>query len=253
MRRTVIAAITALVLTSLAATASGRTQETLQLRAVFAVKWGSAECPPGTPISTRCYLNEGRGTVPGLGKTNERYTLLVVNADTNCAGWQFTARFTVDGKGALDLAAKSTGCFSPTQTEGSLPFVVTGGSGQYEGASGGGTLKSGSAVETGPGSGTAVDTWVGTLDVPGLTFDTTAPVLTAVGNKTVKARETVKRLRVRYATPTANDVVDGTVPVVCRPRSGSFFKVGRTAVTCTATDESGNAASRKFVVTVKRA
>jgi HYR domain len=41
------------------------------------------------------------------------------------------------------------------------------------------------------------------------------------------------------------------VAVKCRPRSGSFFRRGRTSVTCSATDANGNTATATFVVTVK--
>jgi HYR domain len=51
---------------------------------------------------------------------------------------------------------------------------------------------------------------------------------------------------------TATDGVDGAVPVSCRPRSGSRFKLGRTTVRCEATDSSGNATKAAVSVTVKR-
>jgi len=50
----------------------------------------------------------------------------------------------------------------------------------------------------------------------------------------------------------AHDDVDGTVPVTCAPRSGSFFPVGRTRVRCAATDKSANTATASFTVTVRR-
>jgi len=48
----------------------------------------------------------------------------------------------------------------------------------------------------------------------------------------------------------ANDAVDGIVPVTCTPRPGSVFPFGATTVTCRATDSQGNSASRSFTVTV---
>ena len=50
---------------------------------------------------------------------------------------------------------------------------------------------------------------------------------------------------------TARDAVDGVVATPCDPRSRSFFKRGRTAVTCRASDKSANTASARFVVTVR--
>jgi HYR domain len=57
--------------------------------------------------------------------------------------------------------------------------------------------------------------------------------------------------RVRYRV-SARDATDGPVPAVCLPRSGSVFRVGRTSVGCSAVDTSGNAATARFVVTVRR-
>jgi HYR domain len=57
-------------------------------------------------------------------------------------------------------------------------------------------------------------------------------------------------MRVRFAV-TARDAVDGSVAVTCKPRSGTFFKRGRTTVRCSATDSSANTSGAKFTVTVK--
>lgn len=56
---------------------------------------------------------------------------------------------------------------------------------------------------------------------------------------------------VRY-TLTATAAVNGSVSATCQPRSGSLFRVGRTAVSCAGTDTSGNTANARFTVTVKR-
>ena len=55
---------------------------------------------------------------------------------------------------------------------------------------------------------------------------------------------------VDYALPTASDLVDASVDVVCTPESGSVFDIGATTVTCTATDDSGNLATASFEVLV---
>lgn len=67
--------------------------------------------------------------------------------------------------------------------------------------------------------------------------DIDAPVVT-VDDLTVRAKDK-KGARVTYAA-TAQDVTDGTLPVTCTPASGSLFPVGRTTVTCSATDSAGN-------------
>ena len=95
----------------------------------------------------------------------------------------------------------------------------------------------------------AVDV-TGTLDVPAA--DTIPPTLSGAKHKTLRAPRGAKRLRVRYIV-TAQDAVDGSVPVACTPRSGSYFSLGRTKVACSATDSSGNTGKAQFMVTVKRA
>ena len=49
----------------------------------------------------------------------------------------------------------------------------------------------------------------------------------------------------------ANDAVDGPLPVTCTPASGSRFPLGETWVECSATDDYGNAAIGMFTVTVR--
>jgi hypothetical protein len=94
------------------------------------------------------------------------------------------------------------------------------------------------------------DTWAGTLVVPGLEFDLTAPTIRGAVSKTVRAPRGARRVRVRYAV-SAEDAVDGGVPVTCTPKSGARFPIGRTRVQCSATDSSGNTSTTSFVVTVR--
>ena len=103
---------------------------------------------------------------------------------------------------------------------------------------------------TGPEMGRATVTWTGTLNVDGLTFDTTPPQIVDAKSKTAKTRKAAGT-RVSYSV-SAVDATDGKVPVTCRPKSGKIFRVGRTTVTCTALDSSGNTATKRFVITVKR-
>jgi hypothetical protein len=55
---------------------------------------------------------------------------------------------------------------------------------------------------------------------------------------------------VKYVA-SATDLVDGQVPVTCRPRSGSTFRLGTTPVGCSATDKAGNTATGSFKVTIE--
>jgi hypothetical protein len=53
-----------------------------------------------------------------------------------------------------------------------------------------------------------------------------------------------------YATAAADDV-DGTVPPLCSPASGSVFPVGTITVRCSATDKTGNGVEKTFMVSVR--
>jgi hypothetical protein len=56
---------------------------------------------------------------------------------------------------------------------------------------------------------------------------------------------------VNYRSPDVSDNVDGTDPVICLPPSGSTFPVGKTVVTCVATDVAGNSSRRTFTAVVR--
>lgn len=78
--------------------------------------------------------------------------------------------------------------------------------------------------------------------------DTTAPTLTMPDDMRVDAPDS-NGVVVEF-TVTASDNSDPNPTVVCTPASGSTFPVGSTTVTCTATDASGNQASRSFTISV---
>jgi len=81
--------------------------------------------------------------------------------------------------------------------------------------------------------------------------DATAPVITTSGDLSATATST-RGAAVTFSV-TANDNVDGSVPVTCTPPSGSLFAPGKTTVSCTATDAAGNQATKTFVVWVQYA
>lgn len=78
--------------------------------------------------------------------------------------------------------------------------------------------------------------------------DRQPPVITAPGPLQV---ETTSRSgkTVSY-TVSANDVVDGPVPLNCYPATGVVFPVGTTTVNCNAIDRRGNGSAVAFTVTV---
>jgi hypothetical protein len=229
---------------------------TLTFKADLAVRYPRTACPVGTPSSVECFARTGSGTVRGLGNVSESYPYFVDNSSAGCAADQVrvlpaTVRFSVAGKGEIELHLDGSGCLDrvpPNPVRGEETFTVTGGSGRYAGASGKGTITHSS---NGPPTLRGRDTWTGTLTVPGLDFDVTPPTLIGAANKTVRAKRDAKSARVTFRV-TGQDDVDGAARVTCRPASGSRFPVGRTTVRCSVTDTSGNAATAAFRVTVRR-
>jgi hypothetical protein len=73
--------------------------------------------------------------------------------------------------------------------------------------------------------------------------DTTRPVVTVPAD-VASATPTVT------FTATATDNVDGPLPVVCNPPSGSTFDLGETIVNCRATDTHANTGTASFTVSV---
>ncbi|HEV8383540.1 MAG TPA: HYR domain-containing protein [Candidatus Acidoferrales bacterium] len=102
-------------------------------------------------------------------------------------------------------------------------------------------------VDDGKG-GSAVDTVQITVNAIAPPSDTTPPVLTLPANIVVQASSSSGAV-VSFSA-TANDNVDGSVPITCVPPSGSTFAVGTTTVNCSATDASNNSAAGSFSVTV---
>ncbi len=244
-----------------------RTSDTLQLNVVFhhtGVK-PTVQCPPGSSALAECFQFQGTATIPGLGSVTDRHIVLTDESNPSCATVLVSFGpdvLTVAGKGEIDSSIPVSAPCDGIPTG----FVVTGGSGTYAGAAGSGTLTpnlvSGGSWQEAGIDDTFVDdddmtdwnqdSWAGTLTVPNLTFDTTPPLISGAVSKTVKVRKGVKRVRVAFKV-TAQDAVDGPLPATCRPRSGSLFKLGKTKVTCSATDSSANTATARFTVMVKPA
>ena len=79
--------------------------------------------------------------------------------------------------------------------------------------------------------------------------DTTDPIFGSTSDLDFVFEPDVS-LVVNYDSPTATDSVDDSVDVTCVPASGTVFNEGRTRVTCTATDDSGNTVNTTFNVDV---
>jgi hypothetical protein len=246
----------AVVCASLAPQASGSAAGTLTLTMPVAIADDFRACPPGTPAeATGCFSRKGAADVPGLGRVEESWDPVVDETPAGCrpASLRFlpsTARFTVSGKGAIDVQVNGAAClpFSPpSPVQGTETYTVTGGSGKFAGASGAGTVDH---LSNGPGL-PGRDTWSGTLVVPGFEFDLAPPTITGAADTRIRAPRTAQRIRVRYHV-SARDDVDGALPVACKPTSGSFFRVGRrTTVRCSAKDTSANTQTAQFAITVR--
>ena len=82
--------------------------------------------------------------------------------------------------------------------------------------------------------------------------DTTPPQLAHVPADLALTTGSAGGTPVMFPSPTANDLVDGAVPVTCDPAAGATFQLGTTSVTCSAVDARGNRAAATFAVTVTR-
>jgi hypothetical protein len=257
--RTLIVALALLVTSAPAALAGGSSSSgplNVNVTLGSAYEFGRQHCPPGTSsTTTECIRFSGAVGIPGLGQAMVSY---VKSFDPTICPDQVTqgetALVDIAGKGQIQIAMDHPVCADPAPSSVVINGIVTGGTGAFAGASG--SLRFASSVNAascGPGGcrGTSSDQWTGTIAVPGLEFDLTAPVFQPIAAKRVKAPKKAKTVRVRYSVK-AVDAVAGAVPVKCRPSSGSRFKVGRTKVTCTTEDTSANVATASFTVTVKR-
>lgn len=89
----------------------------------------------------------------------------------------------------------------------------------------------------------------GSNDFAIVVSDTTAPVIAAAANLTAAA-SSAAGAPVSFSAPATSDAVDGVGVATCDRASGSTFAPGVTTVTCSASDEAGNASTRTFTVAV---
>ena len=228
----------------------------------FALISASAPCPADVPPNTtECRaLTVQAPSARGLGWISEStYTMPLGQGPPTCpAGLgkplATTGRLAVAGKGEIAFAlSEGARCVDSEEAwEEPQEFTITGGTGPFGPAFGGGAL----VRDEDEFEGGYYETWTGTLTVPGLRL--TLPRLSGASAKTVRAAKGAKSARVTFdVTATDNELAD--VSASCFPRSGSRFPVGRTSVLCAATDSSGNwvtdfggnVATAVFTVTVK--
>ena len=103
------ASCAAVVCASLAPLASGSAAGTLTLTMQVVIADDIRACPPGTPAeATGCFSRKGAADVRGLGRVEESWDPVVDEIPAGCgpASLRFLpsiARFTVSGKGAIDV------------------------------------------------------------------------------------------------------------------------------------------------------
>ena len=110
----------------------------------------------------------------------------------------------------------------------------------------GSTFPLGTTTVSCSGTDNSGNTTTDTFDVN--VVDTTAPDLTVPADITAEATSAAGAV-VTYAA-SATDAVDPAPVVTCTPASGSTFATGTTAVSCSATDATGNTSSDRFDITV---
>jgi len=116
----------------------------------------------GCPAPAKCYLTVGRAaSVGGVGPVDEQHVLMEHDSNAGCATFSGTALWQVAGKGTITFAVETPDCL-PARVGGvaasrDLDYVVTGGTGAFEGASGRGQLR------WIPSGGATYDLWTGSL------------------------------------------------------------------------------------------
>jgi HYR domain len=206
---------------------------------------GAATCPPqfqvqGAVCNT---IEEPDVTILGLGTASKKGILFRNFGHVPGFSFtEFTGAWIFSDKGEIDYSGRGNDCSSPP----GCALTVTGGTGVFEGATGSGDV----LIRPTTGVG-GVARYTASLDIPKLSgLNTAPPRLSDVPSALTVSASRPAGARVSYA-PVATASDGSSVPVVCTPASGSFFSLGETTVTCTATDSAGNTATGSFTVTVE--
>jgi len=214
--------------------------------------WQRVECEDGEAHSSCFSVDYDDALWPGLGLVTMHEDVVQTDfADDGACEPQTRRETLVAAAGTIRFLAEGTDCPATRAQLGGYRAVVAlarpvDGTGAYAGV----RSPSPGTVNVRPDEDEVYTRFQGVLEVPGLAFDTVAPVFAGT-RATVRVRAR-RATVVHYAVPTASDAVDGPVAVRCTPPSGARFPVGRTIVWCSANDVSGNVARRSFDVIVSR-
>jgi hypothetical protein len=217
----------------------GATRDETSSSLTFSLRLGiinfDGPCPADAPTPSHCYPQSGTAVVRGLGKVDVEATHIADMRDGSCPRGSVRGTLTTRN-GVLDFSGTARGCVSQVWAYGEYDVAFSG-TGGYLGVKGSGTVSNG-------GSYRIAGTVTGATPV----FDLTPPRL--LGARSLLARATSRHgAKVKFHV-TARDDVDGARHVSCRPASGTRFRIGRTRVTCRATDLSANTSTRRFFVRV---
>ena len=244
-----------LALAGAAGTATATRAETGKLTFHGELAWHgrTVDCPTGTPPSVTCRMHEGAGVIPGLGTVSEQYIFFNEGGTPECPGTYRVRILRPASPWAREGRSKSIRPRAPiacrARAKGHAQLHL------HDYRRVGNLCRSlrnwlvaqvvdsrlRQATET---SGTALSWCWGLLLTPLLLFFMEQ---SQKDPRSASWREAgTRRFRV-----SALDETDGAITVSCRPATGSRFKVGRTIVTCSATDRSGNSGRARFTVTVR--
>ena len=256
-----VALASLVALAAVASVSSAGATETFTARSDFGGGWTANPCAQALPQGADhqlCFDHTATPLVTGLGRVSLSFTAWQTYFLPDCVHLAVADGSLTTGKGTLHFAGARTSCAGSTSDgnlmlKGEVPVSVTGGDGDFLDGSGQGTLRLvSSGTATNNFSGPATGKFELTLELPNGTFDIVPPRISGAVSKHVRATGKTKRVRVTYRV-TAHDAVDGHVPVSCKPRLSSPFQIGRTKVTCSATDRSANKSTARFTVKVTRA
>jgi hypothetical protein len=111
---------------------------------------------------TPCFRAVAHGKIGTLGNAVEHKIVITLHSTTRCPQMKFTIVLTIGMRGTVGASAAKR-CIDPLADVKTLPFTVTGGTGAFAGAAGGGTI---TVRSRGPGYGIEDETWNGNLTLP---------------------------------------------------------------------------------------
>ena len=157
------------LLAAVAGPAAARHASTVPLNVTHRATWNpSGPCPPGVPRKvggsfSKCYLISSSSTFQGLGKVTVRQNVGFLNDRTKCMTIKSKIVLAVGTKGHVHATGQTKRCVDPNEKVTVVPFKITGGTGAFTTATGGGTITVTDARETGRGVGDQKELWKGTL------------------------------------------------------------------------------------------